>query len=216
MAAVEPSPARVRAPRGATGRGALAVLLLALGLMFAVFYRIADGSEHHSYNSGALAPTTVHVTAGRQYEISVSGGVKAVQAHVDPASITCTYRLGGGAQASLAVSPLGSDTRTLHAVATFVSPKTGDVHIDCAGLAGGVYVDDADNTPADLAGLFVLLTTIALTLGAALGLSELYRRSTARRGEHDQVEGRVRVGEIPSEHGEVVDPDGGDVPGQFG
>ena len=192
--------------------GSVAVVLLLLGIVFAGLYRIADGSERHSYNAGALAPDYVHVTAGKQYEISTPGGVPALLEHgVAVGQIMCSYRLGAGSSSALSVTSLGASTRTVHAVGTFIAPVTGAVHIDCLALTSGVFVDDADDAAPDPAGAFILVSTISFTLGAALGLSALYRRSTARRGKHDQVERGVDVGALPAEHGEVLGPDGGDV-----
>ena len=52
------------------------------------------------------------------------------------------------------------------------------VHIECRALTA-TFIDDADNVSGDPAGLFLLLCTIALTGGAMLGLSVLYRYRTA-------------------------------------
>ena len=41
-------------------------------------FRVADGAERHSYNSGATPPDTVRLTAGHKYEVSVPGGRKAL------------------------------------------------------------------------------------------------------------------------------------------
>jgi len=155
----------------------LAVLLLALGVSFAVLYRITDNAEHHSFNAGAKAPDSVHVTAGKQYEISTPGGVKRLAGNgIAGGAVTCTYStLDGSEGGQLTVAPLGVDTRTVHAIATFVAPITAQVRIKCSGMSG-VFVDDSDDAAADPAGLFILLTTIALAAGAALAMSVLYRR----------------------------------------
>ena len=161
-------------------RAASAIVLLALGVVFAVLYRISDGSESHSYNRGALAPRSVHVTAGKLYEVSTPGGVAGLQRRGLSVQLkTCTYQ-GAGAGA-LSLTPLGADTRTVHAVATFVSPVTGQLSIDCPGLPQGTFVDDADDAGADPAGLFLLLATVGFTVGSALGLSALYNASARRR-----------------------------------
>jgi hypothetical protein len=162
---------------------AAAIVLLALGVVFVVLYRVENGAEHHSYNAGARAANTVHVTLGKQYEISTPGGINTLVDHgVSITNFTCTFaQAGTGASRELDVTALGSSTRTVHAVATFIGPVTGQVHIACAGFDGGVYVDDADGVPADPAGLFLLLATIAFTVGVALGMSALYRRSSATR-----------------------------------
>ena len=151
--------------------------LLLLSVVFAVSYRIADGAEHHSYNVGALAPDMVHVTSGHQYEISIPGGVSVLNRRgVDVDSLTCTYSTADSGPQSLTITSLGNGTRTTHAVATFIGPTTGMIHIDCPSLGSAAFVDDADNAAGDPAGLFVLLTTITLTFGIALLLSVLYDR----------------------------------------
>jgi len=166
-------PARLRA-----ARAALAVVLLGAGVIFGVFYRIADGRENHSYNRGATPHFPVHVTLGKQYELSTPGGGSAlVRQGLLVSTIRCTWS-GNGTQSDLGITSLAGQ-RTVHAFATFVGPTTGAVTIRCEGVPS-LFVDDADDARADPAGLFVLLATIALTAGAALGLSELYRRASTR------------------------------------
>jgi hypothetical protein len=174
---------RYRSANATQRTAAAAIVLLALGVVFAVLYRVENGAEHHSYNAGARAANTVHVTLGQQYEISTPGGINTLLDHgVSIDKFTCSFaQAGTGATNELDVTPLGSSTRTVHAVATFIGPVTGQVHIACNGFVGGVYVDDADDAPADPAGRFLLLATIAFTFGAALGMSALYRRGSAGR-----------------------------------
>jgi hypothetical protein len=165
--------------------GLLAGLLLLLGILFVVLWSIQDGSEHHSFNSGATPPASVHITAGKQYEISTPGGIKRLDdAGIVLGTTQCTYATpGAGNTQQLPITVLGAGTRTVHAVATFIAPATGDFRINCAELPG-TYVDDADNGAGDLAGLFVLLATLVLTVGAGLGLSVLYRRTSNAPGGH--------------------------------
>jgi hypothetical protein len=47
-----------------------------------------------------------------------------------------------------------------------------------------VWVDDADDAPTDLAGLFLLLGVITLTSGVILAFTALYRRSVEPAGRH--------------------------------
>src|SRR5215475_10954867 len=158
-------------------RGVIAVVLLVAATLFGGLYRVADGVEKHSYNSGAVPPDTVKLTQGRTYQISVPGGRKAL----------ASRGISTGVRQNLSVTPLSSDVRPTNTIATFVSPVSGLVHLDC-GPWGAVYVDNADNAGWDYAGLFLLLTAICLTLAVALGLSALY----ARHG--DQVERGVGIG----------------------
>jgi len=174
-----------------TGRGnapgiglkaVLAVGLIALAALFAVLYRIDNSREDHSYNAGATPPTTVRLTKGRTYEISTPGGRSTLAATgASAGALNCNYTTVRGAEtAELTTTSLGSDTRTTHAVATFVAPVSGLVHIECRALTA-TFIDDADNVSGDPAGLFLLLCTISLTIGAMVGLSVLYRYRNASR-----------------------------------
>jgi hypothetical protein len=185
-------------------RGVIAVVLLVAAALFGGLYRVADGLEKHSYNSGAVPPDTVKLTQGRTYQISVPGGRKALASRGISTSVAqCSVTQQSGVSQNLSVTPLSNDVRPTNAIATFVSPVTGSVHLDC-GPWGAVYVDNADNTGWDYAGLFLLLTAICLTLAVALGLSALY----ARHG--DQVQRSVGIG--AGDH-EALHRDGGDSPG---
>lgn len=182
-------------------RGVIAVALLLAAVLFGGLYRVADGLEKHSYNSGAAPPDTVTLTQGRTYQISVPGGRKALARQgISTKVAQCSLSQPSGNTQTLTVTLLSNDVRPTNAIATFVAPLSGPVHINC-GPWGAVYVDDADNTGWDYAGLFLLLTAICLTLAVALGLSALY----ARHG--DQVERGVEVG--VGDH-EVGRGDGGD------
>lgn len=164
-------------------RGILAVLLIALAIVFFVLYAFANRTETHSFNAGHSPPHTVRVTQGKQYEISTPDGVPGlVKRGLDPSAVTCTYQTPGGTSAPLSVSSLGSSTRATHAVATFTAPMTGEIQVQCQPLIRGTFVDDADDGAADPAGLFMLLGTISLGLGVPLGLSWAYARSTRLRG----------------------------------
>jgi hypothetical protein len=167
---------------GIGGRGLLAIALIVLAAVFAVLYRVENSSEDHSYNSGATPPLTVHVTLGRQYEISTPGGPKALTARVGAGSLNCNYTaVNGSSTDALDTTRLDDGTRTTHAVGTFIAPVTGSVRIECRALTA-TFIDDADDVSGDPAGLFLLLCTICLTVGAMLGLSVLYQRSLARTG----------------------------------
>lgn len=162
------------------GRASGAVLLIALAVVFAVLYRIENSREDHSYNSGGPPPVNVEITVGHQYEISTPGGMNRLIAQGGlPSALNCNYTPVDGTQTrQLSTTALATDTRTTHAVATFIAPVSGLVHIECRALTS-TYIDDADNVSGDPAGLLLLLCTIALTFGAALGLSALYRRGVA-------------------------------------
>lgn len=192
-------------------RGVIAIVMLIAALLFAGLYRVADGAEKHSYNVGAIPPATVKLTAGRTYEISLRGGRAALEARgFSPKDVRCSWSLGStDVWQPLTVTPLSEDVRPTHAVATFVAPVSGSVRIDCAEW-GAVYVDDADNSGWDYAGLFLVLTAVCLFLFVALGASALYARSAraSGSGDGDEVE---RAVDVLRGHGEVRGSDGGDV-----
>ncbi|HEU5006761.1 MAG TPA: hypothetical protein VFT67_07300 [Jatrophihabitantaceae bacterium] len=198
--------------------GAVAVVLLVMGILLGGLYRVTSGTERHSYASDAVPPANVHVTAGHSYMISVPGGVSALQDRdLSPSGLRCEWSTGGSAAQPLSVQLYGPDSKATDAVGTFTAPITGDVHIDCTGW-GAVFVDDADDAGGDLAGLFLVLCVIALTLGAALGLSALRLRhegssrdSARTASEDDEIERLVHIVHVRSEDGEVTHPDGGDV-----
>ncbi len=169
-------------------KGGCAVGLVIAAVLFAGLYRVANGVEKHSYNAGAVPPMTVSLTAGHIYEISVPGGRKALQDRgVSASQAQCSWSQGAQTEQVLTVTVLSADVRPTHAIATFVAPVSGEVHIDCAGW-GAVYVDDADNSGWDYAGLFLVLTAVFLTLGVALGLSAAYARSPWSPRDRDEVE----------------------------
>ena len=172
-------------------RGVIAVALLLAAALCGGLYRIADGSEKHSYNSGAQPPATVQLTTGHTYEISVPGGHKALQKRgISTAAALCSLSRDGASPMTLTVTPLSADVRPTNAVATFVSPLSGRVHLDC-GSWGAVYIDDSDDSAWDFSGLFLVLAALFLTAGVALGLSALYARTA--RDDHE-IERGVGVG----------------------
>jgi hypothetical protein len=193
------------APRTGGVRGGLAVVLVALAALFAVLYSIDNSRESHSYNRGATPPTTVHITSGRQYEISMPGGPSALTARVGAtAALNCNYsQLGGSSTNALETTRLGSDTRTTHAVGTFIASVTGLVHIECRSLSS-TFVDDADDVSGDPAGFFLLLATICLSLGVMLGLSALYRYY-GPRGRDPESDGSAGTGTTdPGDYGSLL------------
>ena len=158
--------------------------LLLSSIAFLGLWRIADDSQNHAYNPGAVPPTMVALTAGKQYQISTADGPEALAAqHTNTLKDACTWSEGGSAPQTLAVTPIASDSRSTHVVATFVAPASGDLHIACPAW-GAVWVDDADDAPTDLAGLFLLLGVITLTSGVILAFTALYRRSVEPAGRH--------------------------------
>lgn len=201
-------------PRASVARAAAAVGLIIAALLLGALFRILSGTEHHAYAKGAVAPDSTHVTIGDTYTLSVPGGVKALTARgVDVSRAQCEWSVGGSASQALTVAAAGAGTKAVNVVGSFVAPYTGDLHVDCLGW-GPVFLDDAEGSAPDYAGWLLLLATIALTLGVALGLMSLrsvgaYSERAAR--EDDEIERLVHAVHIRSEDDEVPRRDGGDV-----
>jgi hypothetical protein len=195
-------------------RAVAAVLLVVAGLLCCALYRLTAGTEHHSYSPGAVAPSTVRLAEGRSYELSVPGGVKALAAQgADVTAPQCSYTPAGRSSSGLTVQAAGADTKATNTVATFVSPVSGVVHVDCLGW-GPMFLDDAAGSAPDYAGWLLLLATISLTLGTALGVASIRAIGTdserAAR-EDDEIERLVHAVHVRSEDDEVARRDGGDV-----
>jgi len=199
-------------------RAIVAAILLLAGLGFAAVYRVVSGTEHQSYSAGAVPPASSHVTAGKTYELAVPGGVATLKRNgANVTSPQCEWSLPGSGSQLLQATAGGADTKAINVVATFVSPVTGNIRVDCSGW-GAMYIDDADNTPADTAGWFLLLAVLSLAVGAGLGVSALrmagedpalsLRRSVR---DDDEIERLVHVVHVRSQEREVVDPNGRDV-----
>ena len=154
-------------------RAVAAVVLVVAGLMLCALYRLTAGTERHSFSPGAVPPSTVRLTEGRSYQLAVAGGVKTLKDQgQDVSSPSCSYTVPGQAPAELTVQAEGADTKATNTVATFVSPVTGVVSVDCQGW-GPMFVDNADNRAPDVAGWFLVTAIVLLTVGLTLGLSAL-------------------------------------------
>jgi hypothetical protein len=199
-------------------RAIVATILLLGGLGSAAVYRVVSGTEHQSFSAGAVPPSSSRVTAGKTYELATPGGVATLKRDgANIASAQCEWSYPGSGSQLLTATASGADTKATNVVATFISPVTGDIRVDCSGW-GAMYIDDADNTPADIAGWFLLLAVIALALGAGLGVSALrmagedpglsLRRATS---DDEEIERLVHVVHLRSQDHEVLDPDRGDV-----
>lgn len=193
--------------------------MLATGLIIATvllgaLFRILSATEHHAFAASAVAPSTARVTLDKSYTLAVSGGVGALQARgVDVNTAQCEWSVGGSGSQALAVAAAGEFTKATNVVGTFVAPFTGDLHIDCLGW-GPVFVEDADNATGDTAGWLLLLATITLTLGVALGLAALRSagvESERSAREDDEVERFVHAVHVRSADAEVARADDGDV-----
>jgi hypothetical protein len=171
--------------------------LAALGL-----WRVTSGSQNLPFDDGAVPPSSVQVTKNVTYSLAVPGGVQAMMAHGVPARSTagqqvlalqCTWSstdANGTSGLTLDVTAESTSTKAENTVGHFVAPITGRIHVDCAGW-GAVFVPDSDDRPYDWSGLALLVAVVALTVGAALGLSEL----------------RLAMGQVRHRRGEDYDYD---------
>ena len=129
------------------------------------------------------------MTQDRTYHLSIHGGVDAEQdLGLVPATLACTYSLQAGVNRSLTLTAEPASTKAINVIAAFRAPVSGRIHVACTGLPA-IFVDDADNAPADRSGLYLLLGVLALGVGVPLVLSGLraaYRSDG--RGEDDEVE----------------------------
>ena len=150
------------------------VLLLAAGLAW--FGRAAANSTAaHAWTPDAPPRRTVQLSAGRDYTLSTPAGISALadQQGVDQPKLRCSATPQSGSAVALKVTVGQVDRRIPHIVGQFRAPFSGPAAISCTGV-GRVFVDDADDAAFDAAGLLVVLTVVALLVGATLTLSGIY------------------------------------------
>ncbi|MDQ2751203.1 MAG: hypothetical protein M3Y44_16990 [Actinomycetota bacterium] len=201
-------------PRASVARAAAATALIVFALLLGALFRILSGSEHHAFGKGAVAPDSAHVTVGKTYTLSAAGGVKALQHRgIDVTRPQCEWSVNGSASQALTVTAAGPGTKAVNVVATFVAPYTGALHVDCLGW-GPMFLDDAKGADPDYAGWLLLLATISLTVGIALGTASLRAvgaHSERAAREDDEIERLVHAVHVRSEDDEVPGSDAGDV-----
>jgi hypothetical protein len=195
---------------------AAAGFCLIVGLLSWVLWSLMSGTQHHSYDAGKKPRYPVHLTSGNAYILSVHGGVKALlDRGVDMRAPHCEWSVAGSPPQALTVSPMTVDDKGTNAVASFVGPFTGDLTIACPAL-GDVFVDDADNAKSDVAGWFLVIGVVTLTVGVGLGLSAWRTALAARSAEaamrdDDEIEARVDVAHFGRRDDEVGRGDRDDV-----
>lgn len=172
----------MNAPRPALSRAVLAgPLLVIVGVACWVLFVLQSRSEQHAFNGGANPRDFVRVAAGRTYAIAIHGGVRRLtQLGLNPEQLRCTAAPRGGAPQVLRLTTETSDTKANNQIATFVAGVSGDVQVRCSGI-GAVYVDNAEDSPFDWSGLWLVLASLTLVVGLPLMLSAL--RSTTRRAD---------------------------------
>ncbi|MEP6598121.1 MAG: hypothetical protein ABJB98_01590 [Actinomycetota bacterium] len=163
-----------------------AVLLLIAAVLYLGLFQVVDAVERHAFNSGWLPKSTVQLSAGKAYHISVRGGAEVLSKRGEDLTFPqCWWSTDRPGSQSLTVTPVAADSHSLNVVASFVAPVTGPVHVECPPW-GAVSVDDSDDSAVDLAGFFLLLAVVCLTAGAALGLSLLRRVASGPPARHAQ------------------------------
>jgi hypothetical protein len=157
------------------------VLVLA-GLAAWALYVQRSGNEPQAYARGGKPPAYVQVHAGGTYRIAVRGGVATeAQAGIAPASLSCTAARPGAAPGRLDLTYENADTKATDDIASFTAAITGQLHVQCTGL-GDVFVANADDSPFDWSGVWLVLASLALVVGTPLVLSLL---RVASRGSSD-------------------------------
>ena len=153
-------------------------MLTLLGLALFVLSRASLSGEHHAYASGS-APSSVQVTAGHTYRVSIRGGVaRAQELGVTPATLSCTLSSPTTGTRALTVTPEAADTKATQVIASFVARVSGRVQVACTGLPR-VFVDDADDSGFDASGLLLLAAVLALAVGVPLLLAAEHARRRA-------------------------------------
>lgn len=143
---------------------------------------VLTGTERHSYDGGAVAPDNVTVTQGHTYQISIPGGVETMsERNVNPAGLQCQWSSPTAGSQSLDITPEKAESKATNTIATFVSPVSGSIHVDCTSW-GTVFVDDAENASPDFAGLFLVLGMFVFVLGLVLLVSPKMSRRPAPSG----------------------------------
>ena len=172
-----------RSRRGAFGAG-----LLLLGFLCLALWRVVSGAEHQAFAIGATPADSYAVKAGNDYSLAVPGGVRALVKHHIPQvpgqngtvlGLSCQWSVGGSANQALSLAVESLDTKAETTVARFTSPVTGKISVTCDGW-GRVFIPDADSGSSDPSGWFLLLSILALTVGASLALSAGYTASRER------------------------------------
>lgn len=159
-------------------------LVLSLGFVALAASNVTSRAQHHAYDAGAQPPASVHLTAGKHYQLSSPGGVQPlVNAGVLAANVnlTCVATpTGGGIAQLLTLQDASGDTRNLTVFASFTSSQTGDFHVQCPGVPK-VFVDDADNAAFDWSGLLTVLASLLLVAGVGVFASGLLDLLDERR-----------------------------------
>jgi hypothetical protein len=144
--------------------------------------RLFSAGQRHAYDAGATPLPSYHLTSGRTYQMSAPGGViklKKLRVIGQGMNPSCFWSTDGGPQKLVEIVSTSEDERDLHAFAVFRAPRTGNLHISCAGI-DRVFVDDADNAAGDTGAALMLAAILLGVAGLAAALSGGYSLTLAR------------------------------------
>lgn len=176
--------------RGPAARLVAGALLVLLGLASWALYAATSSGRPQAYSHGGQPRQYVRLVAGDTYRIAIPGGVQRAQAlGVVVDKLRCTAARPGQAAAVLRMSAESTDTTAINDIASFVSPLTGPVHVECAGL-GTVFVANAADARFDWSGVWLVLASAALLVGLPLVLSGL-RAATTRPAAEEPADDEV-------------------------
>jgi hypothetical protein len=195
-----------RAPgRHCARRLAAGVVLVLLAIVVFAGSRLAAHGQRHAYDPGSVPPASYHLTAGRVYQLS---------SHHSVAELTAAGLIGQSATPSCVVSPVSSpetqqpltllstreEERVLHLFATFAVSSTGRFSVSCPAIAqlfgDDVFVDDADDAPADLAAVLMVVATVLGFVGVCAAVSGGYRLTGADSQASEQAAVDVTEGSV--------------------
>jgi hypothetical protein len=178
-----------RRPR--TSRLGAGIVLVAFASLCWILYGLSAGSTNRPYHPDGPPPSVVRLVAGQSYWLAVPDGVRAVRAAgADPARLSCTATRSGEDPGPLAVTGVvdsNGDTKFTDRIGSFVAARGGAVHVACQGI-GAVYVESSDGGAFDWSGVWLVLASLGLVVGAPLLLSALRRPARVRAGDDQQVE----------------------------
>lgn len=164
------------------------VIVVVLAMVCFGASRMFSAGQRHAYDAGATPLPSYHLTSGRTYQLSAPGGVielkqrRVIGQGMNP---SCFWSSEGGPQKLVEIVSTSDDERDLHAFAVFKAPRTGDMHISCAGI-DRVFVDDADSAPSDIGGALMLAAILLGVAGVAAALSGGYSLTAPRSEAADE------------------------------
>ncbi|HEX2904043.1 MAG TPA: hypothetical protein VHO01_11365 [Jatrophihabitans sp.] len=160
--------------RAALVRLAAGVVLGLLGVLVFAGSRYAAAQQNHAYDPGAVPPASFRVTAGKTYQLSSTTPTRQLIAQAALSTLACTWTGDGRLENQLPVTSVLNDERNRFEFALFEAPISGSIQIRCAGMPA-VFVDDADDSSPDWAGLLLIVATLFGLAGGVLAVQGGYQ-----------------------------------------